>query len=240
MSLGGGSRAAAAPAPSAYPANAARSGSGMGSGSAYERRASALEPVDEDGEDYWDLDTLVANQTSVRCQFNVPVHGYAFLAGNGAGRHDTLLPALSLIELPFWLAKPLAASQIVAVDVPSCLGSAVQDDLTASPESINLSSHCPHFFRFATSIFESMELEAKIPKLVADSFKARLRLVSNYTQTSRLRTDLSSFIRSMDSTEQHLYEIGLESAQELEAWKHKGRARRGRDTSHQLKRRRLG
>ncbi|OAJ43673.1 hypothetical protein BDEG_27007 [Batrachochytrium dendrobatidis JEL423] len=94
--------------------------------------------------DYWDLNTILAEQTKVRCHVKLPAYGYSFLAG---AKDDSLL-VNSIIDIPFWMGKPLALQAVVDLEIPTCFSDAVQDELLASPVCVKISLHCPFFFKF--------------------------------------------------------------------------------------------
>nr|KAJ3421808.1 hypothetical protein HK105_002227 [Polyrhizophydium stewartii] len=78
--------------------------------------------MDGDGAgDYWDLDAILAQQS---------------------------LPKGAVVELPFWLAESLGVAGIAGLEMPACFGEQVQAELTASPESLQLSLLAPDFFYF--------------------------------------------------------------------------------------------
>ncbi|KAJ1342269.1 hypothetical protein BSLG_003192 [Batrachochytrium salamandrivorans] len=137
------------------------------------------------------------------------------------------LPANSVVDIPFWLAKPLALQAVVGLEVPSCFSEAVQDELTASPAAVKISLHCPFFFRFFADVLSILELPRPFIELVTKTFRARLRLLCDYTMTARLGADQSSFIQTLDATERHLYENGLQSEEALSAWQRREHVRCG-------------
>ncbi|KND02791.1 uncharacterized protein SPPG_01872 [Spizellomyces punctatus DAOM BR117] len=165
------------------------------------------------GDEYWDLDAILAEQQKLPSFFRMDVPGYGFLEGN----LDVDLAANTRIELPYWLAEHLALNDYIDLELPKCFGHRVRNDLNASPTSVNLGSLCSYYYRFGVKII-NLVVDAMLPDILADAFIARLPLIMDYTQTSRLRTDRSEFIYSLDETEKELYKTGHESVTAMAQW----------------------
>ncbi|KAJ3315774.1 DNA replication protein, partial [Blyttiomyces sp. JEL0837] len=56
------------------------------------------------GDEYWDLDAILADHQKVPSFFLADVPGYGFLEGN----HEENLSRNTRVELPYWLAEFLA------------------------------------------------------------------------------------------------------------------------------------
>ncbi|KAI8817972.1 DNA replication complex GINS protein psf3 [Fimicolochytrium jonesii] len=165
------------------------------------------------GNDYWDLDAIIADHQKLPCFFHNDVPGYGFLEGN----HETDLSANAKVELPYWLAEHLAVNDHVDLELPKCFNQRVRDDISASPTSVNLNRLCPYYYRFGVNII-NLIVDAALPEVLSQAFKARLPCIMDYTQTSRLRTDRSEFIHSLDETERELYKLGHETVMEMMQW----------------------
>ncbi|KAI9012745.1 hypothetical protein BC832DRAFT_589730 [Gaertneriomyces semiglobifer] len=164
-------------------------------------------------EDYWDIDAILADQSRIPCSFRMDVPGYGFLEGN----HDIDLAAGAKVELPYWLAEHLAIHDLVELELPVCFGHRVRNDLAASPMAVNLNRLCPYFYRFGVKII-NLVVDAMLPTILSNALKARLPLIMDYTQTSKLRTDRSDFIMTLDETEKDIYKLGHESASQMTQW----------------------
>lgn len=162
---------------------------------------------------YWDLDAIACGQTRITATFRTAVFGYGFMENKDRENLDEN----SVVEMAYWLAKPLALHGTVGLDIPNCFSSLRQDDLYASPQSVNLASLCPYFFRFGANVLRILDI-ANLAKLLLDTFKQRLRLINDYTNSSRIINDLSTFLQFLDATEYRMYEIGLEAAQAKAQW----------------------
>ncbi|KAF9921558.1 DNA replication complex GINS protein PSF3, partial [Linnemannia zychae] len=54
-------------------------------------------------EDYYDIDSILAEDQNVKCVFQKNIQGLAWLEGG----HDDTLKAGSRLDIPFWLAREL-------------------------------------------------------------------------------------------------------------------------------------
>ncbi|KAI8914734.1 hypothetical protein DFJ77DRAFT_541252 [Powellomyces hirtus] len=165
------------------------------------------------GDEYWDMDAILSEQQKIPCFFHSNVPGYGFLEGN----HEVDLSANVKVELPYWLAAKIALDDYIDLEVPPCFSQRIRNDLNASPTSVNLNRLCAYYYRFGVKIINLIDDE-RLPQILTEAFRARLPLIMDYTQTSRLRTDRSEFIYSLDETERELYKLGHETVTEMTHW----------------------
>ncbi|KAJ3139527.1 DNA replication protein [Geranomyces variabilis] len=148
------------------------------------------------GDEYWNLDAILAEQQKIPCYFRSNVPGYGSLEGN----HEVDLSADVKVELPFWLAEPLTSIDCIDLVVPPCFSRRVRNDLNASPTSVNLNRLCAYYYRFGVMVMNLLDDEW-LPTVLSQAFKSRLPIIMDYAQTSRMRNDRSEFTGSLDETE---------------------------------------
>ncbi|KAG1176104.1 hypothetical protein G6F70_000068 [Rhizopus microsporus] len=91
------------------------------------------------------------------------------------------------IELPYWVAKPLAQytspseGNLIVVEMPKTYGTRVRNMLLASPESVDFRSLSGYYYEFG-------------------AFKQRLKSIMNYSQSSGSTIGIE-FIQRLDETE---------------------------------------
>lgn len=190
-------------------------------------------------DNYWQLDEIIADHQKIPCYFHLTIPGYGFIEGNNdhdvcrqyyLARFRSLVILMLMlgfahyahsffrqlapnvrVELPYWLAEHLALNDHIELDLPKCFSQRTRNDLNAAPTCVNLNRLCPYYYRFGVKIIDLI-VDETLPQVLANAFKQRLPLIMDYTQTSRLRTDRSEFIQSLDETEKdckyHLLEFG--------------------------------
>ncbi|KXS12615.1 GINS complex, Psf3 component [Gonapodya prolifera JEL478] len=197
-----------------------------------------LSAEDGRGEEYWDIDAILAEQQKVACYVKSDVPHFGYLAGSkshmvgGARYGDAVtplanpetenisqqLPKGSRVEVPFWLASQLALNQLVDIEVPRCFGTRARNDLKASPTAVDLNLLCPYFYAFGCSIF-NLVIDRTLNKVLATTFTQRMQRVMDYTQSSILggaamaaSAEQDRFLRTLEEEEKELHRLGVHSA----------------------------
>ncbi len=163
---------------------------------------------------YYDIDDILAEQERIHCVFNQQVPMYGFLDGN----HQIDLNANVKVDLPFWLAEPLATAQVVDIDMPKCFNAKTIADLEANPQSVDLHMLCVYFYRFSKKMTDTIDDEP-LEAIVLDALKKRIIDVYKCV-VSKSKHDDTAFMRTLDETEKSMHRQGILAERELLKWMH--------------------
>jgi len=97
---------------------------------------------------YWDIDAILAEETSVPAKTLVTCDRLGWLVG-GMGESSDDLAVGEKVEMPLWLAVPYAMHTWIDVGYPDFLNSGVREILTLrqeSAEAADLGSKSPYFY----------------------------------------------------------------------------------------------
>ena len=83
------------------------------------------------------------------------------------------------MQLPVWLAEPLAERKLVLVDVPRNYSSAVRNSLSADATSINLRDKSPNFYEIGLRLarMSASEDAHRLPASIKATLATRVRHV---------------------------------------------------------------
>ncbi|KAI9316058.1 hypothetical protein BX666DRAFT_289833 [Dichotomocladium elegans] len=177
-----------------------------------------------DNDEYYDIDSILAESIKIPCIFLHSLEGSLNLTGDG-----TEVAQNSRIELPFWLAKPLARytlpndDYIIKLELPRPYGYRVRNNLDASPTAVDFRLLCPYFYLFGRKLVDLIE-DKRLPTILEKTFKTRLREVMDYTQTGSTTVN-QDFLQRLDETEKELFKAGQESATQVKSWRNRALGR---------------
>ncbi|KAG1471898.1 hypothetical protein G6F56_001848 [Rhizopus delemar] len=121
-------------------------------------------------DDYYNIDNILAEHTKVPCTVLCDFDQKANLSGD-----DVAVPRNTRVELPYWIAKPLAQyttprrENLIVIEMPKTYGTKVRNMLVASPESVDFRSLGPYFYEFGVKLvtfIEDQELPGVLQKVV--------------------------------------------------------------------------
>lgn len=168
--------------------------------------------------DYWDLDCILAEQQKVPSFFKDKVPGLGFLEGN----LERDLHENSRVDIPFWLAQPLAMKGYIDMELPSCFGERIRNDLDASALSVNVKQLSSYFYQLGTYI---VQLTGNTPELnltdvLTNTLINRISAIIDHAETAKSsnRTDQSKFLLGLDETEKNIYKLAKGSMSTMDLW----------------------
>ncbi|CAO3674875.1 unnamed protein product [Rhizopus stolonifer] len=118
---------------------------------------------------------------------------------------DYFVPRNTRVELPYWIAKPLAQyttprrENLIVIEMPKTYGTKVRNMLVASPESVDFRSLGPYFYEFGVKLVTFVE-DQDLPGVLQKAFKKRIKNIMNYSQSSGSLVG-QEFIQKLDHTE---------------------------------------
>ncbi|ORZ09314.1 hypothetical protein BCR41DRAFT_424122 [Lobosporangium transversale] len=188
-------------------------------------------------EDYYDIDSILAEDQNVKCVFQRDVPGLSWLEGG----HGDTLRAGSRIDIPFWMAREIVdhpeGTVPMDIETPEFFGPKVRNGLRAEATVVDLTKLCPSFFRFGIHFLQLMD-DPQLAKVLEEAFKVRLQLTMDHTQSGG-NNNSTEYLSRLDDTERELYKAGLESSASVHQWNQQSFGRI-RSASEILLKRKLG
>ncbi|KAI8884893.1 GINS complex, Psf3 component [Backusella circina FSU 941] len=172
-----------------------------------------------ENDEYYDIDCILAEQTKIPCTALIDFSQEINLTGDGS-----VVEHNSRIELPYWVAKPLAQitlpdeSSLISIELPKMYGTKVRNVLDADPMTVDYRILCPYFYLFGLKLLEFIVDEA-LPGILEKAFKDRMLNIMNFAQTSGHVIVGNEFIQKLDETEKELYKLGQESFTKIRQWR---------------------
>ncbi|KAL1923809.1 uncharacterized protein VTP21DRAFT_8789 [Calcarisporiella thermophila] len=170
------------------------------------------------GDEYYNIDSILAETQRVQAGFNQDVEGIGWLIGE---EDEAKISAGKKVEIPLWLAEGLARFgrdyDYVQLYLPKFLGPRGMANLSAGPTSINLRQLCSYYFTFGMKIVELLD-DKKLTQLLRTTYRVRLREIMDRSQIGGDFFQDQGFIEKLDVMEQELLRVGIEATNQFQSW----------------------
>ncbi|KAI9281759.1 hypothetical protein BC943DRAFT_329523 [Umbelopsis sp. AD052] len=168
------------------------------------------------GDEYYDIDAILAEHEKVPGRFNDSVGAELNLTGEGVA-----VPSGTKVELPYWLAESLVEfyqrdETLFDMETPRIYNNRVRNAIIAGPTSVDTRRIHPYFHRLGIKFVQKFEQE-QLAQVLKLSFRKRLYMILDHAQTV-LNTDSSHFTRKLDETERQLFRLAHDSAMAMKSW----------------------
>ncbi|TYZ54499.1 hypothetical protein PybrP1_010301 [[Pythium] brassicae (nom. inval.)] len=167
---------------------------------------------------YFDVNDILAGDERVKCTFATEAIECAYLDPSCVGDD---LPSGAVVELPLWLAEPLAARGDVTLELPHFLNARFRRLLKAGPAAVNLRDCSPFFYEIGRHLVPLVDDASarEIEEIMRLAFGGeRYRDVLNNAMNS-LDEDTTEFTRRLTEEEKALFQAGLRDASDFIQWK---------------------
>ncbi|KAI0643721.1 GINS complex Psf3 component [Trametes meyenii] len=179
--------------------------------------------------DYYSIESILAENQKIQCTFKVDIPDMGHLDGGKTGD----IKALSKVQIPLWMAYILIYSDHADFIVPTPFSMRVLNALDAEPRSVRLSALVGQgglWYGFGRTIIHLLNDESakKLSEALTKTFQARLPEVVDQAQHfASLHTSAgasggdagtAAFREGLDGTERELFQLAQESAKKTKAW----------------------
>lgn len=189
-------------------------------------------PNISDHSSYWNIDEILAEEEKLNVKFITGSYQNSSLDPNLPIESD--IEAGQTMELPIWLALPLAKAEIIDIEIPRFYKDHFKKTLEADPSVVNLRDKTPYYYENGLKLIEHIEDSELIPTL-AGVFLTRIKEFVNISYHLRIE-DCSNLLRKMVNTEIRIFNYGREAALIYRNYKEKGRSELGyEETFRKLK-----
>lgn len=167
---------------------------------------------------YLDIDTILAEEERVRCTFETDALDCGYL---DPSCREPDLPEKAVVDLPLWLARPLAMRGDVIVTPPHYLSKRFRRMLKAGPSSVNLREFSSHMLEVGQQLLQYVtdDEQSEISEILRLCFSGeRYRDILNNAMSS-LDEDTTEFTRKLTQNEKKLFDAGIRGAKDFIQWK---------------------
>jgi GINS complex subunit 3 len=138
--------------------------------------ASALAFIPPEGHDYYNIDSIMADEVMVPCTLSYGCTGVGTVIDPSSDAND--LAPTSKVELPLWMVPVMARRGLAQVSLPIFYGDSMRRKLRAGPGCEDL-HRCPYFYTAALRVHSAMQAtgssDESFPPFIASTFTGRYR-----------------------------------------------------------------
>ncbi|KDQ64683.1 hypothetical protein JAAARDRAFT_28318 [Jaapia argillacea MUCL 33604] len=180
-------------------------------------------------EDYYSIDSILAENQKIQCTFKVDIPEMGHL--DGGMERD--IKALSKMQIPLWMAYILIYSDYADFTIPPPFNARVRNALNAEARSVRLSGLVGQggsWYGFGKIIMQLLDdiPATEMSNILTKTFRDRLLEVIDQAQHFaalgsgggvRSTADVTQMFREgLDSTERELFILAQESAKRTKKW----------------------
>ena len=172
---------------------------------------------------YWDIDEILAEEEKLTVKFQTGSYQNSSLDPNLP--IDSDIEVGQTMELPIWLALPLAQGEIIDIEVPRFYKDHFKKTLEADPNVVNLRDKTPYYYENGLKLIDKIDDPELVPTL-ATVFLTRIKEFVHISFHLRIE-DCSNLLRKMVNTEIRIFNYGRAAALIYRNYKEKGRSELG-------------
>lgn len=165
-----------------------------------------------EGHDYYDLDSILADEAMVPCTLSYGCTGVGTVIDPSSDAAD--LPPGARVDLPLWMVPVMARRGLAQVGLPPAYGDAMRRKLRAGPGCEDL-HRCPYFYTAALRVHEAMTAtgaaDESFPPFVAATFAGRYRELLTKAPEVDTDAEISAVQGKLTREERALFNSSLES-----------------------------
>ncbi|THH33717.1 hypothetical protein EUX98_g446 [Antrodiella citrinella] len=181
------------------------------------------------GDEYYDIESILAENQKVQCTFKVNVLEMGHLAGG----EERDIKAMSKIQIPMWIAYILIYSDYADFNIPPAFSLRVRNALNAEARSVRLTSLVGQggmWYTFGVMIMRLLNDEPamEMSNILVKTFRGRLVDVIDQAQHfASINTSSASggsadptmaFREGLDGTERELFALAQWSVKMMKKW----------------------
>ncbi|KAK5583512.1 hypothetical protein RB653_005108 [Dictyostelium firmibasis] len=162
---------------------------------------------------YFDINDILAEEQKITCNFFYDAYNLGQLE---EGSRDSDMKKGSSIDLPYWMALPLAKSNFVSVIMPLSYQDEYKNKLNTEPNLISMRNF-PYYDKIGVQLSDFFG-DRKLKLLLFKAF--RDRFLDIYKKSVNLKeTDISKILGNMTYQEREVFTYGYKSSLEYDKWR---------------------
>ncbi|KAK9843549.1 hypothetical protein WJX81_008330 [Elliptochloris bilobata] len=172
-------------------------------------------------ENYYDVHAILAEETLLPCVVLSGATGIGRMLDPSCDSLD--LPRRAVLEMPLWLAKPLAERRMLQLRLPRWYNERMQRKMQAGAHVEDLRTRCPYFYEVALRMDALGHFEG-LGKFVHSSFQKRYKDLLTRAHAGEAGPDATRLLATMSVEEAALFEAGRASVSAFDRWRLNGHA----------------
>ena len=174
-----------------------------------------------EGFDYYDIDSILSEETMVPCELRHGCTGVGTVLDPGSDQRD-LHPG-SKVDLPLWMVQVMAKRQLLQVHLPIYFKDHRRRKLRAGAGCESLRVRCAYFYTVAHKVHDAMvgcgTSDESFPDFIASTFAGRYADLLTKAPTLDTMTDVSEIQAKLSNEELRLFNLAIGSSAEHERWR---------------------
>lgn len=172
--------------------------------------ASPLAFVPQDGHDYYDIDSIMADEFMVPCTLIYGCTGVGPVIDPSTDAND--LPAGANVEIPLWMVPVMARRGLTQVGLPIVYSDPMRKKLRAGPGCEDL-HRCAYFYTAALRVHRAMQstgtTDESFPAFIASTFTGRYKELLTKAPEVYSDAEVSSVQGLLTREERQLFDSAL-------------------------------
>ena len=173
--------------------------------------------------DYFDISDILCEEERVPVTFSTKAKHIGYLV---EGSHGKDVEQGTKVELPYWLAKPLAEKRYASFEMPHYYNLRFRNSILADAKHADLRNFCQVYYQLGVrlgpwlnvrnvDVYDKRNLADDIMNILTERFHSILE----HSQNSQ-NDDNTNFTNRLSATELQFYWEGYASAGDYLRWKH--------------------
>lgn len=176
--------------------------------------ASQLTFSPSEGHDYYDVDSIMADEVVVPCNLHYGCTGVGQVIDPSSDSHN--LPPNTRVELPLWMVPVMARRGLAHVSLPTFYGDRMRRKVKAGAGCEDLRVRCPFFYTAAVRVHSAMQAtgatDESFPTFIFSTFSGRYRELLTKGPMIESNAEASEVQSKLTNEELHLFNAAAESA----------------------------
>ncbi|SPQ96978.1 GINS subunit domain-containing protein [Plasmodiophora brassicae] len=178
--------------------------------------------------DYYSLDAIERDAAVVSCVFAIDAAGLGYLEAMATGHgtaaigESSTLKKGTKVDLPLWLALPLAKRRMVTMSLPPYLSHRFRTSLMADPPSVNLADRCPAFYGVGSTladVFQRDDIRQDLLQCLVVRFQRILEEAQLFSADKNASAAQVQFRQRLATAETALFNDKIETQMAYRKWR---------------------
>ena len=174
----------------------------------------ALDATTPEGFDYYDVDSILADEVMVPCALVHGCTGVGQVIDPSSDAPD--LPPAAKVELPLWMVPVMARRHLLGVSLPLFFGDRMRRKVKAGAACEDLRVRCSYFYTAAGRVHAAMQAtgsaDETFPAFVSSTFTGRFRDLLTKAPVVESNAEASAVQAKLTNEELALFNAAAEAA----------------------------
>lgn len=181
----------------------------------------ALDAGTPEGWDYYDIDSILADEITVPCTLEYGCTGVGQIIDPSSDT-PSLRPGTQ-VDLPLWMVPGMAPRRLIKVGMPNIYGNRMRRKIKAGAGCEDLRVRCPYFYTAAARIHAAMaatgDADEAFPDFIMSTFAGRYRDLLTRAPVLESAAEYSSIQSKLTQEELKLFTDAADAVATHENWR---------------------